>query len=85
MGENGKVNMNKQAPTIVELVRKALRLVKRQFTANDLADLINSSLHPAETISAHDLSNPLWSLTKSGKVVIVKRGRGRRPNIYVKR
>ena len=85
VGENGKVNMNKQAPTIVELVRKALRLVKRQFTANDLADLINSSLHPAETISANDLSNPLWSLTKSGKVVIVKRGRGRRPNIYVKR
>jgi len=83
LGDVGKSLAEDVKYSVVDLVNEALRLVRRQFTAADLADLIGI-LHPNQKVTAHDLSNPLWYLANSGEIVIVKRGRGRRPNIYVK-
>jgi hypothetical protein len=64
-------------------VKQALTQIDGEFTVRDLVPKIKE-IYPSLEVATTDLSNPLWSLDKTGEIKRVKSGEGRNPHTYVK-
>jgi len=78
---NGRVN-------IFQAVEKAIDVAPREFTVNDITQLVEQGLPQGQKPAQYTISSALWNIAKDrikkGSLGIVKKGSGRNPTIYAK-
>jgi hypothetical protein len=67
---------------VMDVVRQSLENYDGAFTARTLVGIINKN--KPSFLTERDVSNPLWRLRKLGIIKIIAKGKGRKPQEYLK-
>ncbi len=67
---------------VMDVVRQTLENYSGTFTARTLVGIINKN--KPSFLTERDISNPLWRLRKLGIIKIIAKGKGRKPQEYLK-